>query len=561
MGKGREERSVSWITGLLPALAAGLGLRFWYYLDLAGQPFFNYPIVDSLTYDRMALAILSGEGGSAFARPPLYPYFLSFLYALGGHHQGVVAWAQFLLGLAAVVPVYLLAERWFGRRAAALTAWACALYPLRIFFEGEILGVTLFGFFLSWGMWFLWRGMEGGGGLRYFLAGLFFGLGVLTRPNFLLALPLVAAGGVLAVRGSRLPVLRGTVFLGAAVLLCLLPATLHNWRAERELIPVAGNGGINFFLGNRPGSTGETPLPPGLLWQETVLEPIRLGLTGRGEQDRYWWQRSREYIADDFRGWLQLMAGKARLFWTARESSNNKNLGFFAGVSPVVRHYRWWFGVLFCLAWGSLFLLPLRPGPLLVGGLLVGYWVAVTVFFITARYRLPLVPFVAMLSAAGVSEAMARWGAGGRKRVLWALTAALIAGAMVFPPWRPAAVGRIDPDFQMGQVYLGRGEPREAEERLLQARERDPWNPDVYNSLGAARYLAGDLSGAEDYYLRALRFGRFSEVYFNLGVVYERMGETRHREAVISYRRSIERNPLEMRARVNLEGLTGRRLP
>ena len=127
MEQDRGERRGNWITGLLPALAAGMGLRLWYYLDLAGQPFFNYPIVDSLTYDRMALAILSGEGGSVFARPPLYPYFLSVLYALGGHHQGVVAWAQFLLGLAAVVPVYLLAERWFGRRAAALTA---CLYSL-----------------------------------------------------------------------------------------------------------------------------------------------------------------------------------------------------------------------------------------------------------------------------------------------------------------------------------------------------------------------------------------------------------------------------------------------
>jgi hypothetical protein len=284
-------------------------------------------------------------------------------------------------------------------------------------------------------------------------------------------------------------------------------------------------------------------------------------MTGRAEQDRYWWRRSRESIADDPRGWLKLMAGKAGLFWGARESSNNKDLDFFTDVSPVVRHYRWWFGVLFCLAWGSLFLLPLRPGPLLVGGLLCGYWMAVTVFFITARYRLPLVPFIAMLAAAGVSEAPGRWGAGGRGRILLALMAVLVSGAMVLPAWRPAAGGRIDPEYQMGQVHLGRGEPQEAERRLLQARERDPGNPDVYNSLGAARYIAGDLTGAEKYYLRALRFGRFSEVYFNLGVVYERMGETRHREAVTSYRRALARNPLERRARVNMEGLTGRRLP
>ena len=44
-----------------------------------------------------------------------------------------------------------------------------------------------------------------------------------------------------------LPVLAGLV-------IAVAPVTLHNWRAERAFIPVAANGGINFYLGNRPGA-------------------------------------------------------------------------------------------------------------------------------------------------------------------------------------------------------------------------------------------------------------------------------------------------------------------
>ena len=111
-----------WVRGLLPALGAGLLLRLWYFLDLVRQPFFGFPIVDSLTYDRLATEILAGGTAAGFFRPPLYPFFLSATYLLVGHHQAAVVWVQFLLGLATVVPVFLLAERWFGGVTAAVAA-------------------------------------------------------------------------------------------------------------------------------------------------------------------------------------------------------------------------------------------------------------------------------------------------------------------------------------------------------------------------------------------------------------------------------------------------------
>ena len=541
--------------GLLPALGAGLLLRLWYFLDLVRQPFFGFPIVDSLTYDRLAMEILAGGGTAGFFRPPLYPYFLSALYFLAGHHQAVVVWAQFLLGLATVVPVFLLAERWFGRVTAAVTAWIVALYPLRIFFEGEILAVTLFSFFLAWGMWIFREAIEDDSPRLFFWAGLFFGGGVITRPNFLLVLPflLMAGAAVQARRASFRWVSPLSLLFG--LVLVMAPVTLHNWKSEKVLIPVAGNGGINFYLGNRPGSGGETPLPPGLQWQSVVQEPLRRGEVSLAGQDRYWWRLALHDIARNPAGWIGLLGRKFALFWNAYESSNNKELSYFTAQSPPVMYYRWWFGFLVCLAAAGIVGSPGRSSRVLLISLLGGYSLAVALFFVTARYRLPLVPFLGLLAASGFVEAGRALRRGERRKTVSMVLAGLLAGVIVLPAHFRGEQGRIDPDFQMGQIFLMRGEQDRAREHLLRAQKKAPGDPDVANSLGAARYGQSDWEGAEREYRRALEQGEFAEVYFNLGVVLERMGRSRRGEAREAYRRSLEINPLGGRARENLRAL------
>jgi 4-amino-4-deoxy-L-arabinose transferase-like glycosyltransferase len=544
-----------WVRGLLPALGAGFLVRLWYFLDLARQPFFGFPLVDSLTYDRLATEILAGGGGAAFFRPPLYPFFLSATYLLVGHHQAAVVWVQFLLGLATVVPVFLLAERWFGRVPAAMAAWIISLYPLRIFFEGEILAVTLFSFLLAWGMWLFREAIEVDSPRLFFWAGLFFGAGVITRPNFLLVLPfLLAAGAAVQARRSSLRLVSPLSLLFGLVLV-MAPVTLHNWKGEKVLIPVAGNGGINFYLGNRPGSGGETPLPPGLQWQNVVQEPLRQGVASLAGQDRYWWRLALHDVARDPAGWVGLLGRKFALFWNSYESSNNKDLPYFTAHSLPVRHYRWWFGLLVSLAAAGIVGAPSPSARILLLSLLGGYSLAVALFFVTARYRLPLVPFLALLAAAAVVEAAKALRRGERRKTVSMVLAGLLTGVVVLPPYFGTGAGRIDPDYQMGQVYLMRGEPVRAGEHLLRARERAPGDPDVANSLGAVRFGQGDWEGAAGEYRRALEGGEFAEVYFNLGVALEKMGPERRGEALESYRRSLEINPLGARAREKMSAL------
>lgn len=545
----------SWPAGLLPPLAAGLAARVWYFVHLRETPAFNFPIVDSLTYERLASAFLTG-GEGAFFRPPLYPVFLAAVRLLGGEGQAAIAWAQFLLGLAAVVPVYFLALRWRGPTAAALTAWIVALYPLRIFFEGEILAVTLFGFLLAASLWALWCDPGQARAPRLFGAGLLFGLAVLTRPNVLLAAPFLAAAALLE-KGKGWRKIGLLSLWGGGILAAVLPATLHNLRAEKAFIPVAANGGINFYYGNGPGATGETPLPPGLEWQDAVQTPLRQGRFSLAAQDDYWWGEARNYISRDISGWAGLLGRKALFFWNARESSNNKELSFFAAASPVTKGYRWWFGLLACLAAAGLVSFPSAAGSLRILSLLLGYWLAVALFFVTARYRLPLVPFLA-IPAASFLAVLPGLAASGGRRAAAAAAAGLLAAAVVFPPWFGFGRQKIDYDFQLGQVYLMRGEPAVAREHLLRAlRKGITGAADVHNSLGAASFALDDLEGAEGHYREALRSGQFAEVYLNLGIVYEAMTPPRTGEAVRAYRRALELNPLEGRASANLAYITG----
>lgn len=540
--------------GFWLALAAGLALRAWYFSDLVAQPWFGYPLVDALTFDRTALGILRDGYHGAFSRPPLYPLFLAAVYRLFGHNAAAVAWVQFALGLAALVPAYRLGERLFGERAALAGAWIGACYPLRIFFEAEMLDPALFTFFFLHATWCLWQAVEDDAPMRMVLAGLLYGVAALARPNILLALPFAAVGVALASRVGwrRLPVLGVAGALGVG--LAITPAATHNWHAERAFIPVATNGGVNFFLGNERGATGLTPVAPGLRWEQTMTRPLRAGQISLSEQDRWWYARAAEEIRAAPGRWLGLLATKTALFLNAAESSNNKALGHFTAISFPVRHYHWWFGGLVCLAIVGLAARPGGPA-LYFTSVIGGFGVSVVLFFVSERYRLPIVPLLAPAAAAGVGAVFRAVSArrGLRAIGLVALCAAAVIG--VFPDWFGAGRESIDANFQMGQVFLMRNEPTRALDSLELARVSDPLNPDVLNSIGAARFGLGDLDGAETAYRQALGLGDFAEIWFNLGVVAERRGAGHAAVAAACYRRAIAINPADARPRANLAAL------
>ena len=92
-----------------------------------------------------------------------------------------------------------------------------------------------------------------------------FGLSAIARPTIL---PFVAAVGVWIVvtrwrSGGIRAALHEAVLFGVGVALPIAPVTLHNYLADGDLVLVASNGGVNFYIGNNPESDGVTAVVPG----------------------------------------------------------------------------------------------------------------------------------------------------------------------------------------------------------------------------------------------------------------------------------------------------------
>jgi 4-amino-4-deoxy-L-arabinose transferase-like glycosyltransferase len=250
-------------TLILLALIAlvGLGARAY----VVAKPVAN-PADDSHAYYALSKALYEegSFGGPSFRDPsdwspgaPLL-YAASF-YATGGAREGTARIVEALLGVAAILVVFLLGERLGGRRAGLMAALAVAVYPPFIHSTGELMSeppaiLTLPAAVLA----FLWAGERER--LRaWLLPGLLFGLTAMFRPEYLFvgaAFVVLAAIRVGMVRGWR-PGLAGAGLLVLALLLPIVPWTIRNVDVLGRVVPISTGSGKALYVGTFLPADGE----------------------------------------------------------------------------------------------------------------------------------------------------------------------------------------------------------------------------------------------------------------------------------------------------------------
>jgi tetratricopeptide (TPR) repeat protein len=200
----------------------------------------------------------------------------------------------------------------------------------------------------------------------------------------------------------------------------------------------------------------------------------------------------------------------------------------------------------------------------------------VLVFFVTTRYRMAVVPWLALAAAWAVAElARAVRQRDRRAAAMWG-TSALIVVVLIVPDHFHIDASRwSQPDFDLAQVQLRNGLREEALASYRRAAQRWPDDPDVmlwyaehlermghqeeataaylkavdlapstYKpalSLGASYILRGDLDQAWRWLQEAERRGDDSgRSLYNMALVRERQG--RYEEALQLHRRSLQRD-------------------
>jgi 4-amino-4-deoxy-L-arabinose transferase-like glycosyltransferase len=264
---------------LIVILVLALTLRLAHWLDVREDPFFAQLIMDSEEYDRWAREIVDGNwlGSEVFFQAPLYPYFLAVVYTFFGHSLDAVYLIQILLSLLGIYALYRAGRKLTGEKVGLVAAALSGLYGVYLFYDVQLLKESLAVTFVCLLLWALVEAREKKGFGLWVWAGIICGFLSLLRENMLLIIPFLILFAIRPKERFSAFLLRGLVFV-VGVTIVLIPVAYRNWKVGGSFLPTTFQGGVNFYIGNNPKANGTyQSLSPGKQvpsYERT--EPIRL---------------------------------------------------------------------------------------------------------------------------------------------------------------------------------------------------------------------------------------------------------------------------------------------
>ena len=538
---GRRE----WIV-LLAILLGGALLRGFYLTEVVDSPDFRQPLVDALTHDYWARGLATGDWTppagmpdpqiqqTPFFRPPAYPYFLAGVYAATGGSALAARIVQMALGLLSVLLIFLVGRRWFGVAPSLWAAAGMSFWWVLLYFEGELLAVSvllpvLLGAFLFLGRWLHSR-LAG----DLALASALVGVACLLRPNVLAFLP-VTVVWVYWVRRSHPPVTARMAPapsnfgpLWRALLMAVLPAlivisiaTVRNARVSGDFVLISSNGGINLYIGNNPEANGFVASElAGIGRFGTCFDHVRIVRSLEGKLQR---PLSHAQVSDWFAGealrymrehpgrTLALMWKKACLLWGNPEVGHNEELSLERRYSSALRFLPGPFALLATLAVIGGFLLWRQRQRIdtrlfvLLAGFVVVMLAALLPFFAAARFRVPVLPVLFLFAGVAVHVFVADVRARRLRPASMLLSAALVLLFLqLLLPYH------YEPDeafwhFQRGAAWQAAGDVAHAEQEFRAALQVEPRHYQARHNLATLLAQRGDTQAALQEWQEAVR--------------------------------------------------------
>ncbi|MGB5139582.1 MAG: glycosyltransferase family 39 protein, partial [Candidatus Zixiibacteriota bacterium] len=401
-------------------------VRVVFAIDSKADPFNGLLFLDAKVYHLLASEIANSDfwGSEVFFRAPLFPYLLGITYKLFGMGQSAIKVINAGMGVATAFLTYFIAEIHFNRRVARIAGICVALYPTLYFFESSLMPTALEVFTFTLSVFFLSRYEVTGKQLHLGMAGFALALAVLARPtilSFVVLLPywlwLIAKDRDWAAIGKKL------VWLATPLLLVVLSATVRNYVIEQDLVLVSSQGGANFYIGNNENAdgqtvafpTGQTPLDKheDHIWSASQFlaeQQLKRQLTAAEVSD-FWLDRGMKFIKDQPGAAIGLFLKKAYLYFCGEELFNNSNPIMPRSYSALYSLSLWRFGLNFpygllapLFLIGIIMLLRRKNKRSLLLLFALSYVAAIVLFFISSRFRQPLIPVMIVIAAFAVVE-------------------------------------------------------------------------------------------------------------------------------------------------------------
>jgi len=407
----QEQRSASVRPDIIAVIGLALAARLawiWFGRWVAGDSAWYLDVARNLAFNHVFGTGTAGANLTPTAfRPPLYSAVIALLWLRDSPPISAVLLLQAFFGAATVALVFLIASDQFPRSVARLAAAGMAVAPMTGHFTAVILNETLFTFLLTLGV-FCW------GRKHYSATGLVFGLAALTRVvilPFVVLLPLLTLFGPW--RSFRRDYLKILLF----VLALISPWTIRNAIQFHRFIPIAAGGyGTNLFLGSletsdaddvtkRKALLSRVDEAGGRQADETAFDRVRLAAALRRIADnpgRWLLARGQQYprlFIDS--GSYMFPNDSTPLRSAIRDGQVGQALVRILFVLGNMLVFAFAFIEVFAEGLrGFVRLSPLVLFPMVLMLLSLPFW-------IEPRYGLPMMPMIAVLSAAGLARSWA----------------------------------------------------------------------------------------------------------------------------------------------------------
>ncbi len=536
-------------------LTASLVVGIIAVIQFMQSPFFNLPIIDEESYVTWGKEIAGGNiwGDKIFYQDPLYPYFIGLVFSIFGESHAALRLAQVLMGTAAVAVTYWAAMKLMGERRALLAACVMASYRGLYFFEILLLKATMVILFsalcVALGVAAADRPERK---KRWLALGLCLGLLTLLRGNFQALIPFVIAWSFFFRWKDAAKVrLTRAALVTAGLFLIFVPVTLRNYAVGGEFVLTTSQGGANFFIGNNERANGRYATLPFVRanpkWESMDFEAEAKKRSGVKEMSPsqvsgFWFKESFDWIAKNPGKALKLTLFKARLMIHQHEIPDNHS--FYLTRDLFVPAF--WLPVLgFGLLWGPALIGVVAAAkkddkywfPALFAVLYAG---SIIPFFIVSRYRLAVVPSLAIFSAYFVFWVREKIKS---REYKWPAAAVPFLALSLWLGFGPTSVSTAPMGMEyylLGNGYLKTDHPAEAIPWYDKAHAALPNNADIMRNRSEAmlRVNSTDLRGIVD----ELNSGpKTAEDLLDLARRTEQAGQTRM--AIKIYELALSKDP------------------
>lgn len=368
------------------------------------------PEDDPAYYMNWGEQIVAGEwpNDNPFDLSPYYPYYLALIYKFLGRDMIMPRLFQVLLGLLVVALTYRIGKALFSTRIGLVSAFVLSVYGPFLYYNIEFSTAPHNALWVTLAIYLIILYARRGHWSYALVAGVFVGFAALGQPN-----AVVFAGALalwlLLIKIPRSVQVRGIVALGLGTLAVVALPTWHNYRVTDRLGFITMLGPYNLYIGNNPEAIGKF---------YSIGREVRTHIEESGEttyRAEIW-----DFYTSQPAEAIGLLGKKATFFLVGSDAELGSYVNYhFWGVenSFILKLLLLRYEMLALIVLiGSRLVINRQSAILLL--CFVVYGLSIIAVFVQARYRIPLVPIMIILSTAAVFAIIRRFRSGDKAVLL-----------------------------------------------------------------------------------------------------------------------------------------------